>query len=398
MIIRPIKPEEKIQASKIQSIAFLFTQDFSNAEKNPDEFQRGFETGRAAFDDQGKMCSCMELIPYNVQFNGHIVSMGGIGGVASLPEERTKRYIRHIFESCMEEMYEKGYVFSYLYPFSHPYYRKFGYELNMISVKCNIPFSSLGHFEQEGDVRMYTAGMDTTEIATVYNQFIQDKNLSVVREEKHWKNFFDKDPYKDNVYIYTWYDKDGSAKGYIKYGILSKDGNENDHDIKVNEFIWLNTEAFTGILAFLKNFASHFGNIFWKSPSFVDILSFFPEPYQIEQHIETSGMNRVVNAQKALELLQAPSGSGDITIEIQDEFFTRNSGKYRVMWGNSKLEVISSSDKSDIICNINNFSQLVTGFSSVSQLQTAKKIEVSGDIAVLNKLFPKKDLFLNDFF
>ena len=203
---------------------------------------------------------------------------------------------------------------------------------------------------------------------------------------------------KDNVYIYTWYDKEGSAKGYIKYGILSKDGNENDHDIKVNEFIWLNTEAFTGILAFLKNSASHFGNIFWKSPSFVDFLSFFPEPYQIEQHIETSGMNRVVNAQKALELLQAPSGSGDITIEIQDEFFTRNSGKYRVMWGNSKLEVISSSDKSDIICNINNFSQLVTGFSSVSQLQTAKKIEVSGDIAVLNKLFPKKDLFLNDFF
>ena len=398
MEVRPIRPIEKIQVSKIQNIAFSSSRDFSQAQENMEEFQRGFETGRAAFDDQGKMCSCLELIPYKVRFDGHIVSMGGIGGVASLPEERKKRYIRHIFKYCMEEMYEKGYVFSYLYPFSHPYYRKFGYELNMVGIECSIPFSSLGHFEQGGDVRMYTAGMDTTGIITVYNQFIQDKNLSVVREEKQWESFFEKDPYKDNVFLYTWYDEEGSAKGYIQYSVKRAEDDEHEHDIKVLEFIWLNTVAFQGILAFLKNFSSHFNKIVWKSPHFVDILSFFPEPYQIEQQLQASGMNRVVNAQKALELMQVPCGNGNITIEIKDEFFTRNSAKYKVIWENGRLEVISGRDESDIICNINEFTQLVTGFSSVSQLNAAKKIELSGNPTMLNHLFAKKDLFLNDYF
>ena len=61
-------------------------------------------------------------------------------------------------------------------------------------------------------------------------------------------------------------------------------------------------------------------------------------------------MNRVVNAQKALELMQVPCGNGNITIEIKDEFFTRNSAKYKVIWENGRLEVISGRDESDIIC------------------------------------------------
>ena len=143
MEIRPVKPEEKILTDKIESVAFLIKRDFSvdaDAGIKTGEDADAYKTGRAAFDENGKMCSCLQLIPFDVSFDGGSVPMGGIGGVASLPEEREKSSIRSIFEYSIKEMYEKGYVFSYLYPFSPSFYRKFGYELNMNVIIYNIPF------------------------------------------------------------------------------------------------------------------------------------------------------------------------------------------------------------------------------------------------------------------
>jgi predicted acetyltransferase len=396
--IRPIKPAERIQLSKIQGIAFLFTQDFSEYEQNPEKFEKGYETGRAAFDDSGKMCSGLELIPYHVRFDGNTVPMGGIGGVASLPEERKKRYIRKVFEYCTEEMYEKGVVFSYLYPFSHEYYRKFGYELNLTGIECAVPFSSLSHFRQTGDVRMFVPGMETSDIISVYRQFIQDKNLSVVREQKHWERFFGKDPFKTNIFLYVWYDGEGVAKGYFQYSVERNEKNRQEQNMKIHEFIWLNGEAFAGMLAFLNGFYPQFRNLFLRLPHFADILSFFPEPYKVEQHIRTQGMNRVVNVRKALQLMKAPSGSGEAVIEVEDPFFPRNSGRYLVVWEDGKSGVAESDREPDMICSVNDLSQLITGFATVSQLHTAGRIEAKRGFDRLDKLFAKKKLFLNDHF
>jgi predicted acetyltransferase len=398
MEVRPIKPEERIYLSKIQSIAFEFTRDFSEYDQNPEKFQKGFETGRAAFDDSGKMCSGMELIPYQVRFDGNTVQMGGIGGVVTLPEERRKGYIRKVFEYVMEEMYEKGYVFSYLYPFSHEYYRKFGYELNMANMECTLPFSVFGSLKPAGTVRMFVPGMDTTDITTVYNQYIQDKNLSVVREQRHWDRFFEKDPYKTNVFLYVWYDEEGRAKGYFQYSVDKSDKTRMEPDMRVHEFVWLDGEAFTGMIAFLNQFASRFHNLLFKMPQFENILPFLPEPYKVEQQIRTQGMNRVVNVRKALELMKVPCGSGEAVIEVNDYFFAKNTAKYLVSWESGKSSVCVTDKAPDLVCGINHFSQLVTGFLTVPQLRAAGRIEAAGDMNKLNKLFVPKSLFLGDFF
>ena len=63
MIARPIRPEEKIEASKLQSIAFLLGRDFSQSANNPDQAREGYESTRAIFSKEGKMCACLELYP-----------------------------------------------------------------------------------------------------------------------------------------------------------------------------------------------------------------------------------------------------------------------------------------------------------------------------------------------
>lgn len=396
MIVRPITPEEKITARKIQNLAFLMEQDFSDAESNPEEYRKGYETTRAAFDENGKMCSCLELLPYTVRYDGHSVAMGGIGGVATHPEARRKGGIRCIFQHCMQEMYEKGYVFSYLYPFSHPFYRRFGYELNMVRTRCSIPLSSMVHFRQTGTVRLFTRDMDQMPLISVYEEYISDKNLAVVRDEYLWKRFFSGDPYKDNVYIYLWYNSSNALRGYLKHRIRKT--SEYGHDMIADELVWLDTQAFEGIMAFVSGMSSQFEKFIWDCPSFIDILSYFPEPYNIGQEVMSNGMNRVVNARLALELISAPRGSGSVVIQAVDDILDVNTSRYCVSWDKGVIEVKAVDKEPDLVCGIKDLGPLVTGFTTPIQLREAGRIEVNDKADLLERLFARKKLFINDRF
>lgn len=61
MEVRHIKPEEMISKSKVQTLSFLFSRDFSKPQDSPDIFQTDHDSGRAAFNDAGKMCSCLDV-------------------------------------------------------------------------------------------------------------------------------------------------------------------------------------------------------------------------------------------------------------------------------------------------------------------------------------------------
>lgn len=403
MEIRPIKPEEKILKDKIQSIAFLYKEDFDKKKDDPLESQDEYKTCRAAFDDTGKMCSCLEMIPFHVSFDGSVVPMGGIGGVASLPEERDNKYIRSIFNYVMQEMYDKGYVFSYLYPFSHKYYRKFGYELNMTTTNYSIPAASFRQFEQTGKLKLYTNDMDPCEIISCYEKYIRDKNLSVIRTDRLWKKFFEKDPYKDNVYLYIWYNTLGEAEGYIQFHTEKSDTAMKI--MHVHELIWINREAFNGILSFVGALTAQIETLSWRSPSYVNLLPLFHEPYDIKQEIVTYGMNRIVNVEKAFNYMTLPEGSGEITIAVDDGFFPVNSGSYTIKWDNESHTVKKDQGQGDLMqnqavlyCDVQTLSQLVTGFTGVDELKLAGKIDIKGNEKLLSRIFTKKELFINNYF
>ena len=387
----------------------MFKRDFSKGRERrretPDGAQQlvndGYKTGRAAFDDNGKMCSCFDLIPYSVIFDGSEAKMGGIGGVASLPEEREKKYIRNIFEYAMNEMYEGGYVFSYLYPFSHIYYRKFGYELNMTTIKYNIPVSSFRQFTQTGRISMVADDAERQIVRALYEEFIKDKNLAVVRTDKLWKKRFDSDPYRDNVFLYVWYNRHDEARGYIQYNTEKSGGIKAG--IVVRELVWLDTEALKGIFAFLGKFGSQVENFIWKAPSFTNLLPFFDEPYEIGQEINLFGMNRIVNVQKAFELMTLPRGKGEVVIRVEDAFFPVNTGNYRIAWNSGdrsveKTDIKESHAGPDLSCDVQSLSQLVTGFLTPDELEFAGKIAVNGNREALAEIFRKKRLFINNYF
>ena len=137
MEIRKILPEEHIDILKLRSVSYNSRKDFSD----PEKMKLGYEMIRALFDDSGKPCSTASIEPFTVRFNGKNAQMGGIGSIATLPQERNKGYVRKLLKFCCEEMRENGQIFSYLFPFSNPYYRQFGYEccnqMQVVSMPLN---------------------------------------------------------------------------------------------------------------------------------------------------------------------------------------------------------------------------------------------------------------------
>ena len=125
MIVRKIKPEEVLRANELFAIAFEQPMDREAAAKPDNENVHRW----AAFDESsGEMMSSFIINDYTVRFDGHACKMGGIGGVATLPQYRRRGGIRGCFQEALPDMYASGYDLSYLYPFSTAYYRKFGYE------------------------------------------------------------------------------------------------------------------------------------------------------------------------------------------------------------------------------------------------------------------------------
>lgn len=84
MLVRPITKEERLQSAQLFAIAFespFDPNDLTPFAENPCIW--------AAFDEEsGEMMSTVYVTDYRVQFDGGRYKMGGIGGVASLPQYR----------------------------------------------------------------------------------------------------------------------------------------------------------------------------------------------------------------------------------------------------------------------------------------------------------------------
>ena len=55
-------------------------------------------------------------------------------------------------------------------------------------------------------------------------------------------------------------------------------------------------------------------------------------------------------------------------------------------------------EEADLICSVHHLSQLITGYRSITQLQTAGCVEVRCEPGLLDSLFPRKALYILDMF
>lgn len=389
MEIRTIHPEENTEARKVQSIAFNFGSDFSD-----DITLSDYSTCRAFFDG-GRICACLDYLPFRALLNGRQVGMVGIGGVASLPEERKKGHIRELFQSVLEEARKNGNVLSYLYPFSHVYYRKFGYEACMFKNNTSIPLSEFQGLGRGEPTRMYLAAYDSDPIQKVYNQFAINKNFMLSRSKDAWKKLLEVDPYKNKRYVYIQYDAENQAQGYVIFG---PDDDGLMPDMRVEEMSWVSATALCGMLGFLSNFTAKYGNFKYKAPDFLNLRLLVLEPNKVKTEGVCCGMGRIVDAARSLETLVMPQGTEPVSICVKDDFLDWNNGTFLLHAEDGATRVERTDVAPDITCNVRMLVQLVSGFITAEDCVTLGGTEITGKFETFARLFTKRELFISDEF
>ena len=211
MEVRLTKPEELDRVRELFALAFRIPMK-RDAEQEPDEALHW-----AAFDGDGQMMSAITVPTYQMWFDGQPVRLGGIGGVSTLPQYRRRGGIRACFEALLPELYRREYDFSYLYPFSTAFYRKFGYECCVQKQLVTVDLRLLRTSYFEDTYRLAEPGRDLSEDVWAVDQaWYRAYNMSVLHGRSDYRWVTGLDPAAGDKYLYVWYDN-GAPSAYVRF-------------------------------------------------------------------------------------------------------------------------------------------------------------------------------------
>ena len=397
---RRLETEELIQLRRIHTIVYNQRKDYSKEEnQKPDPLEHPASWACGVFEN-GKLLAGMFELDYLMRFDGHSVKMSGISGVGTLPEARKGGHVRHIFEKILPESYENGVVFSTLAPFSHDFYRKFGYEIACARNDISI---SMGDFDikSSGEFIHILPGDDTSLLAEVHSAYIKNINHGIHRDywqdNRAWKIFTGDEPCTTGTFLYLWKDINGKARSYIKYKDVTEDG---DHHMSVTELAFIDKEGLYGALGLVGSLSAQFENFKWAMPTYIDPCDFTGDAWSIEMKIIPRDMTRVVNVKTALELMRKPGCNGAYVIDVKDGNISANNGKYLVEFGPEGSSVSPASGNADICCDILMLSQLVTGYRSLENALYSRQegLEVYNNVETLKSVFTQRPQHVTEYF
>ncbi len=409
MIIRKVKPEELKRTNELFAIAFEFGEEndktaqevYEEIINNPKSREDVYWGERwAAFeDDDTTMMSFFIAQPFPVNFDGATYSMTGIGGVASLPQYRKRGCIRGCFEKALPAMYEDGRTFSYLYPFSTAYYRKFGYEMSGTKMSYHIRLDAIKYYNVNGNCTLVEPGnFMRLDIQQIYKVWQSKYNMMIVNEEYEFAWVEKSNPVKDQVFTYVYRSETGVPKGYVSF----KQVNEEDgRNLLCTRFCFTDTEGLKGLLNLLMSLGSDHSFATFEVPEDVDLALILPEWAMGASSCKKryDSMVRVINVETVLKGA-AYQGSGSLVIEIADKQIVANNGRFFIEFQDGRAKQVKQDMEAlaDISLGINEFSRLIIGACDVQSLEYMEHVTVNSDLSKLAKIFYRKPVFIAEYF
>lgn len=391
MIIRQTTAQE---AQRVQELfAIAFEQPMEKTEPESEKVRHW-----AAFTDEGEMMSTFSVTDFQIQFDGHVCKMGGIGGVATLPQYRRQGGIRGCFQAALPHMYENGYDLSYLYPFSTAYYRKFGYENGVRTYMATVRLGLLQDDGFDGFFRLAeeTCPM-TAEIRALDRHWEEKCNMMVLHSEEDYGWTTEQDPARKQEFTYVVFSA-GQPRAYTTF---RKADQPDGRNLVCSRFCFLDRAGFRGLMALFRSLSADHRYVKFLLPDVPAMLYRLPEWSlgAAQWTLRPAGMARVVNVRSALEKARY-RGSGALTLEVLDGQILQNNGRFHMAFEDGRaVSVTKTEEAPDAVLTIPTFSALIV---SVSDWNEAKQwmdgLEVKTENPCLAQLFYRKPMMLTDYF
>lgn len=402
MQVKKLDRQERFYANRAAAVAF---QGFFDPEKErealkkPEEPQKGppTETWGAYSDDGSTLYSSFDVSTYQARFDSSVLPMGGVGGVATLPPYRRQGGVRACMQKALESMYENGYGFSFLYPFSTAFYRQFGYENGGLLQTWTVPIASLNLPDVGGTVEELFSEDDLSPLLEIYENYTEHLNFSCLRTE------YDAG-LKENImaqrrYIFLWRDETGAPRSF-----MICHGKDEILDCTLefpmrNNLLFSDARSLQALFRFVKNaFPAYYRFIRFTVPGTLNILSLLPEMTQSQCRAFPNGMVRIVHLEKVLSCCRC-QGEGTLILEVSDPMLEQNRGVWKLSFAPGKENRVEKTKEAPhITLGIQDLSALLSGARDGEELPWMPQVTLHNSSAPFRNVFYRKPFWCLNLF
>lgn len=393
-------PEEYWRASLCMSVAFEYAFDWEKEKTKAPKPDPLAEWYGAFLNEEEPPVGAMIINRREVRFDGHVLKMGGVGGVATLPANRRGGAIRACMETALRDLYREGYALSHLYPFSTAYYRQFGFApAGGQSAVWRVKLKDLrGLPEVRGSVRQLFPGDDLSVLKEIYDRAYADINFSCLRQTFD-KRLEGNKPLQEKRWIFVWSDESGTPGAFL-VGSRDKDTLHCTPDFSAGDaFLFTNIQSLLGLLNFVRTaFIANFEAIQFTVPAHLEMTALLPEQSGMECRSVLNGMARAVNVETLLQSCLC-QGEGHLTLRVSDAILPENNDTFALHFApGQQNRVERTAAAPDISLDVGNLSVLLGGARTTGSIALTPDITLHHSTPAIGQVFYRKPCHILDLF
>lgn len=367
------------------------------------EHQFRLEYSRAVYDRAGEMRACLVNFPFEIYMEGARLKLGGIAGVASLPEHRREGHVGELLVRCIAEMKEQGYPLSGLYPFKQSFYRRYGWEVATGWLDNLAPVEAFSRFRKSpGVIRRYLPGeVDWLALRNLYRPQAEGRRGWMVRESpQHWLNWVLTPWGQYQWHTALWHPTPQAApEGAVIYRL---DRPKDVSTIVVRQVIALNPAAERGLWGFVANHDSQVKQVRTRTRLDYPLTHLIEDTGSVEATYHHGWQLRLIDLKAAFEARPWPQEvSGSLVVWVRDQSAPWNTGTWKISFEEGRASVNHApAGTPSLSADVQTWAQLYAGYVTPAAAVRSGRLEAADPAALrlLTLAVAGDPLFFYEFF
>ncbi len=394
--IRPILPDELDGVAYLRAIGFGRTEEMTLSMLHSDP--RYSYSNIIVAEYEGEMIGTATIFWAQMWLSGVPVSLGAVAGITVLPEFRRRGVAAKMMEFAIVRMFAEGVALSALFPFSHKYYRKFGYgTINDVHFYRLNP-SNLTVFVEGHKVRPFEPD-DLPMMRVMYKGQLTWHNGWFTRSNEWWDKLVGRWP---EIMVF---DNDGMIEGYYAYEL--KTSGRGERVMSIIEFFAAEDAAYRGLIGYLA--AQNEADVIeYLAPPDTPLRYALRQPYADQAknrswifndlcHVTPGMVGRIINLPVALTSRFYTRGmSGERILKVNDPLIPNNEEPLVFRLVDGRAETRPANDgKPQIETDIATLTQVLCGYLSMVDARRLGRLQADEDTCSwLDKAIQDTPLYL----
>ncbi len=313
---------------------------------------------RALYDGD-RIAAQLVIYPLRVRTGAGDLPCGGLGSVATPPEQRRRGHIGRLLHEAVDELRARGTPLCMLYPFKNSFYGRFGWatfvERKVYSgspqLFAGFRLSPQGAFEQVGEEAL-------PELEQVYSGALRGRFGPLARSQQWWKEVIGGTGALK--YTYLWRDEQGAARSYVVFRLEKRSAGMT---MACRETVALDPLARQQLFALMGLHQDQVAEVVFRAPADAPVNLLMPDPLRCE--VEPHFMLRTLDVAALLSAYHYPADlRGRLAVGVADSWLDHNQGVFEleVAGGAGHCRRLPDGAPADLRCDVGVLTQLVARY------------------------------------